>query len=52
MILKDVEKHSSELTREEELQNQLSQQLNLPGLQETITKPQPPEEKVRLNKNI
>lgn len=41
-------KPPAELTREEQLQSQLSQQLNLPGLQTSIDPkpPQPPEEKV------
>lgn len=45
-------KPPAEPTREEQLQNQLSQQLNLPGLQDSSAavdpKPQPPEGKVRI----
>ncbi|XP_025155037.1 major facilitator superfamily domain-containing protein 6 isoform X2 [Harpegnathos saltator] len=48
----EVEKPPAELTREEQLQNQLSQQLNLPGLQDSSAavdpKPQPPEGKTKM----
>ncbi|KAG8040362.1 hypothetical protein G9C98_000933 [Cotesia typhae] len=46
----EVDKGPAEPTREEQLQSQLSQQLNLPGLQDSsaqpLPKPQPPEGKV------
>ena len=48
----EVTKPPSEPTREEQLQSQLSQQLNLPGLLDSSAnpdpKPQPPEGKVKL----
>ncbi|XP_014478454.1 PREDICTED: major facilitator superfamily domain-containing protein 6 isoform X2 [Dinoponera quadriceps] len=48
----EVVKPPAELTREEQLQNQLSQQLNLPGLQDSSAavdpKPQPPEGKTKM----
>lgn len=48
----EVEKPPAEPTREEQLQSQLSQQLNLPSLQDSSAavnpKPQPPEDKVYL----
>lgn len=49
-FVKEVDKAPAEPTREEQLQSQLSQQLNLPGLQDSsaqpLPKPQPPEGKV------
>ncbi|CAG5075334.1 Similar to MFSD6: Major facilitator superfamily domain-containing protein 6 (Homo sapiens) [Cotesia congregata] len=46
----EADKEPAEPTREEQLQSQLSQQLNLPGLQDSsaqpLPKPQPPEGKV------
>ncbi|XP_020288073.1 major facilitator superfamily domain-containing protein 6 isoform X2 [Pseudomyrmex gracilis] len=48
----EVEKPPAEPTREEQLQSQLSQQLNLPGLQDSSAavdlKPQPPEGKTKM----
>lgn len=49
-LIQEVEKPPAEPTREEQLQSQLSQQLNLPSLQDSSAavnpKPQPPEDKV------
>lgn len=54
-IFQEVAKPPVEPTREEQLQSQLSQQLNLPGLQDSSAavdlKPQPPEGKVRIHEN-
>ncbi|CAL7938395.1 unnamed protein product [Xylocopa violacea] len=47
----EVEKPPAEPTRDEQLQSQLSQQLNLPSLQDTgapPSKPQPPEGKTKM----
>ncbi|XP_012281438.1 major facilitator superfamily domain-containing protein 6 [Orussus abietinus] len=48
----EVDKPPAEPTREEQLQSQLSQQLNLPGLQDSSSKPypkpQPPEGKTKM----
>ncbi|XP_034936682.1 major facilitator superfamily domain-containing protein 6 isoform X2 [Chelonus insularis] len=48
----ETEKPPAEPTREEQLQSQLSQQLNLPGLQDSsaqpLPKPQPPEGKTKM----
>ncbi|XP_016909766.2 major facilitator superfamily domain-containing protein 6 isoform X1 [Apis cerana] len=48
----EVEKPPAEPTREEQLQSQLSQQLNLPSLQDSSAavnpKPQPPEDKTKM----
>ncbi|KAH0555488.1 major facilitator superfamily domain-containing protein 6 isoform X2 [Cotesia glomerata] len=48
----EVDKEPAEPTREEQLQSQLSQQLNLPGLQDSsaqpLPKPQPPEGKTKM----
>jgi len=51
-LVQEVAKPPAEPTREEQLQSQLSQQLNLPGLQDSSAapvdlKPPPPEGKVR-----
>ncbi|CAD6214072.1 GSCOCG00011121001-RA-CDS [Cotesia congregata] len=48
----EADKEPAEPTREEQLQSQLSQQLNLPGLQDSsaqpLPKPQPPEGKTKM----
>lgn len=41
-VIQEVEKPPAEPTREEQLQNQLSQQLNLPSLQDSSAAPAPP----------
>lgn len=50
VFLQEVAKAPTEPTREEQLQSQLSQQLNLPGLMDSSgnpdQKPPPPEDKV------
>ncbi|XP_011496163.1 PREDICTED: major facilitator superfamily domain-containing protein 6 [Ceratosolen solmsi marchali] len=43
-----VQKSPVEITREEQLQNQLSEQLNLPGLQDSIKTPQLTEDKTKI----